>query len=67
MLCLKDNWKDIAKKAWSVRLIVLAGILTGIEAALPFFEKQIPAIKFITLVVVAAALIARLMAQKDIK
>ena len=64
---LLTDWQDILKKAWSVRLIILAGVLTGIEAVLPFFGKNIPGIHFITLVVVAAALIATLLAQKDLK
>jgi hypothetical protein len=64
---LVSDWKEILQKAWSVRLIVLAGVLTGIEAIIPFFGKDIPGIRILTLVVVAAALIARLLAQKDLK
>jgi hypothetical protein len=67
MIHLADNWKDILQKAWSVRFIILAGILTGIEAILPFISSEIPGFKLITLSVVAGALIARLLAQKDIK
>jgi hypothetical protein len=61
------NWKEILQKAWSVRLIILAGVLTGIEAILPLFGKNVPGIHLITLVVVAAALISRLLAQKNIR
>ena len=64
---LLSDWKDILQKAWSVRLIILAGILTGIESILPFFGKNIPGIHLLTLVVVAGALIARLIAQKNLK
>ena len=67
MKLLVDDWKEILKKAWSVRLIILAGLLTGVEAVLPFFGKNIPGIQLLTLFVVAAALIARLLAQKNIK
>lgn len=67
MIHLADNWKEILQKAWSVRLIILAGVLTGIEAILPFIGRDIPGFRWITLLVVAGALIARLLAQKDIK
>jgi hypothetical protein len=64
---LLTDWQDILKKAWSVRLIILAGVLTGVEAAIPFVKESVPYIHLITLVVVALALIARLLAQKDLK
>ena len=64
---LLDNWRELLRKAWSIRLIILAGVLTGIEAVLPFFQADWPYLKFFTLVVVAAALVARLVAQKDLK
>jgi hypothetical protein len=67
MKLLADDWKEILKRAWSVRLIILAGLLTGVEAVLPFFGKNVPGIQIFTLFVVAAALIARLLAQKNIK
>lgn len=40
---LIHNWRQVLKRAWSVRLIVLAGALTGIEAMLPFVALPIPA------------------------
>jgi len=64
---LIDNWRELLRRAWSIRLIILAGILTGLEAVLPFFHTDWPYLKFITLIVVAAALMARLVAQKDLK
>ena len=39
---LYDNWKDIVKRAWSIRFIILAGMLSGCEVVLPFFSDSIP-------------------------
>ncbi len=65
---LYDNWRQILTKAWSIRLMILAGILSGIEVALPYFEDVIPRGIFPALsgLAVAAALVARLVAQKDL-
>lgn len=66
-MTLIEDWKAVLKKAWSVRLIVLAAILSGIEAILPYFEAKFPqgifaaASGFVT----AGALLARVVAQKD--
>lgn len=65
---LYDNWKDILRKAWSVRLMILAGILSAIEVVLPLFADTIPRGTFAALsgVTVACAFVARLVAQKDV-
>lgn len=65
---LYDNWKDILKKAWSIRFIILAGMLSGCEVVLPLFSDRIPDKLFAVLsfVFVAAAFVARLVAQKDV-
>jgi hypothetical protein len=64
---LTDDWRQILRKAWSVRLMILAGLLSGIEVALPFFASDLPRSLFagLSALVVAAALVARLAAQKD--
>jgi hypothetical protein len=65
---LVDNWKTVLLKAWSIRLLFLAGLLSGIEAALPFVSGAFgldPAImSLLTFGAVAAAFVARLVAQK---
>jgi hypothetical protein len=68
MMHLYDNWRDILKKAWSIRFMLLAGILSAVEVILPFFEDRFPRGLFAGLsgVAVAAAFIARLVAQKDL-
>lgn len=65
---LYDNWREIARRSWSLRFIILAGLLSGCEVVLPFFAEQIPQNLFAALsfLAVAAAFIARLVAQKGI-
>lgn len=66
---LLPNWRDILRRAWSLRLMAFAGLLSGVEVALPFFNDLMPRGVFALLsaVTVCAAFIARLVAQKDIK
>ena len=65
---LYANWKEILRKAWSIRLMIVAGLLTGIEVILPLFHENIPRNLFaaLSLVFVTSALIARLVAQRDL-
>lgn len=65
---LYPNWKEIARRSWSLRFIILAGILSGLEVMLPFFSDEIPRNIFaiLSFVAVSAAFIARLVAQKGI-
>lgn len=65
---LYENWAMIVKKAWSVRLMVLAFVLTMAEAMLPFFATDVPSRLFAVLsgLAVAGAFAARLVAQRDL-
>lgn len=65
---LYDNWKAILKQAWSIRFIVLAGVLSGIEVILPFFADSMPRgiFSLLSFFAVAAAFISRIVAQKNI-
>ena len=65
---LYDNWRQILRKSWSLRFIILAGILSGCEVALPLIGDHFDQGTFAALsfVFVCAAFIARLVAQKDI-
>ena len=65
---LYSNWKEILRKAWSIRLMIVAGLLTGIEVILPLFHENIPRSLFaaLSLVFVTSALVARLVAQRDV-
>lgn len=65
---LLSNWLDVIKRAWSMRLMLLAALLSGVEVVLPFFSEAIPRGVFAVLsgVTVAAAFVARLVAQKGL-
>lgn len=67
---LVSNWRDVLRKAWSVRLMILAGLLSGLEVALPLIDGvyEIPRGLFAALsgVTVAGAFVARLLAQKGL-
>lgn len=65
---LIDNVDRVLKHAWSVRLIAMAGLLSGLEVALPYFTPQTHTRVFAALsgLVCAAAFVARLVAQKKV-
>jgi hypothetical protein len=65
---LYDNWKEILTKAWSIRFMLMAGVLSGIEIVLPLFADQFPRSVFAALsfVFVAAAFVSRLVAQRNV-
>jgi hypothetical protein len=65
---IKDDWRQIVRKAWSIRLMVLAFALTMVEVMLPFFSDAVPPRMFAILsgLAVAGAFVARLVAQKDV-
>lgn len=63
-----DNWKAVAKKAWSMRLIALSTILSAIEVAIPYLDDTMPRGMFAVLAgfVSVAAAMARLVAQPEV-
>ncbi|WP_029074422.1 hypothetical protein [Kaistia adipata] len=66
---LVNNWRAVLCRAWSIRLLLLAGVLSGVEVALPLIGIEvIPPRLFAVLsgIVAAAAFVARLLAQKGI-
>lgn len=65
---LAADWREITRKAWSIRFIILAGALSGAEIILPLFGNVIPRGLFAALsfVAVGGAFIARLVAQRDL-
>lgn len=71
-MTLLHNWRDVLRRAWSIRLLLLAAALSALEAALPLVDLfDIPrwvmiALAVATPLVVAAAFIARLLAQKNL-
>lgn len=69
-MTLVANWRAVVKRAWSIRLIILAGMLSGAEIALPVIDQfvDLPRGLFAALsfAATAGAFIARLVAQPSI-
>lgn len=67
-MTLHDNWRTLLRKAWSVKFMVLAFLLTMAEVMLPFFSDAVPPRTFALLsgLAVAGAFVSRLVAQKDL-
>ncbi len=69
-----ENWKEVLTKAWSVRFIVLAALLSGLEVALPTIQEHLAValviphgvMAVLSAMVSAAALVARIKAQPEI-
>ncbi|MDD3965330.1 MAG: hypothetical protein PHD99_04780 [Candidatus Moranbacteria bacterium] len=65
------NWREIVAKAWSVRLIIVAALLSGLEVALPVMREVIEPLGLVppgvfaglSFIVTAAAGVARIVAQ----
>lgn len=64
-MIFKDNWRSILRRAWSVRLGLLAGLFSAAEVLLPLFADSVPRHIFAALsfVAVMGAVVARLLAQ----
>jgi hypothetical protein len=64
------NWRAVLRRAWSIRLMLLAGLLSGAEVALPLLDGILPippgAFAPLTVVTVGAAFVARLVVQKGL-
>lgn len=64
---LHPDWKTILRKAWSIRLMLLAGLLSGCEVILPMYVDSIPRNVFagLSMLVITGAMIARILAQRE--
>jgi hypothetical protein len=62
------NWRAILRKAWSVRLMIIAGILSGAEVILPLFIDALPRNLFaaLSMFTITGAFVARIVAQKGL-
>jgi uncharacterized protein (DUF58 family) len=69
---LIPDWRRVLRYGWSVRLIALAAVLTGLEAILPFAPQLLPAwfrvewLAALQFLIVMSALIARFVAQRKV-
>ena len=70
-LSLLDDWRRVARRAWSIRLSVVAAIFTAAEVVVPLFGDVLldvmPRGAFVLLAFAASigAAIARLVAQPE--
>lgn len=64
-----ENWRLLLRRAWSVRLMLLAAALSGAEVAFPLaFADILPVGVFAVLsfLVTAGAMVARVVAQDGV-
>ena len=70
-MTLLPDWQQIIRKAWSVKFMVLAALLSGCEVAVsilqPAITESLPPGVFASLagLVTAGALVARVLAQTE--
>lgn len=62
------DWRRVLKHAWSVRLMIVAALFSGAEAALPLLDLPISPGLFaiLTLLVTVAAFVARFVVQRSL-
>ena len=65
---LYPHWRETLKKAWSIRLAVLATIFVVAQAVLPLYVDVIPRHLFAVLTALSTVgvIIARLVWQEDV-
>lgn len=65
---LLKNYKNVLRKAWSIRLMLIAGVLSSVEFILPYYADSIPRgwFSIISSLVVLSAFVARITAQRDL-
>lgn len=64
------NWRQVLRYAWSIRLILLAGLLSGAEVALPLIHAVAPVppgiFAALSFLATGGAFVARLVAQETV-
>lgn len=65
---LLPDWRRIVRRAWSVRLALVSGVLSAIEVALPYIAPMQPSRRFAAAAaaLALAAAIARIVAQPKV-
>lgn len=66
-MTLLPDYKNILRRAWSIRLALLAALFSGAEVVLPLFVDAIPRNLFagLSFLTVAGAVVARVIAQPE--
>jgi hypothetical protein len=66
---LAPNWREVLRYAWSIRLMLLAAVFSGLEVALPLMRDFFPidpgVFAILAFLATAAAFVARLIAQRN--
>ena len=64
---LLPDWKKIVRRAWSLRLAMIAALFSGAEVVLPMFTYAMPSGVFagLSFVTAVGATIARIVAQPE--
>ena len=69
-MTLLANWREVLHRAWSVRLMVLAAFMSGIEVVIPLLDGYVDIQRGIfavlSFIATAGAFAARLIAQNDL-
>ena len=68
-ICLLDDWRRVARRAWSFRFSLVAAVFTAAEVIVPLFSDVLPRGLFVLLAFSASigAAIARLVAQPEMR
>lgn len=68
---LIPDWRHVLRKAWSVRLILAAGVLSGCEVALPLIADWLPVrpgtFALLSSAATAGAFVMRVVAQANLR
>jgi len=65
---LVSDWRRVLRYAWSIRLLLAAAMLSGLEVVLPYLGDIFPiptgAFAAVTFIVTVLALVMRIISQK---
>lgn len=65
------NWRAVLRYAWSLRLMVVAAVLSAVEVAVPYLDGVLPVppglFAVLAALVTLAAMIARFVAQAPLQ
>jgi hypothetical protein len=63
------NWRQVLVRAWSIKFMLIAGVFSGLEFALPYLEPVFPldpgVFALLAFFATAGGLISRLIAQRN--
>lgn len=66
---LLSDWQSVLRYAWSIRLMIIAGLFSGLEVAVPLLQGVLPIhpglFAALSLVAVSGAFVTRLLVQRN--